>query len=273
MPLDWLAMDERRVNEAACILWEAWSAGRRISGLPRGCRPGSLDEGYAIQRAVAERSGSGAVGWKLAATSEAGQAHIGVDGPLAGRLLGSRVYRDGADVPAGPLHMGVAEAEFAFRMGRDLPSRGSSPGAPFPVEAVMEAVESLHPAIEVPDSRFEDFAVAGAPQLVADTACADLFVLGPAAPDEWRALDLASHPAVLRINGVDASAGSGANVLGDPRLALAWIANDRAARGEPLRAGEVVTTGTCVTPAPVRAGDELLADFGPLGAVGARLAA
>ena len=263
-------MDEAQVSEAARILGDAWSAGRRIPGLPRACRPGSLDEGYAVQRAVAERDGSGTVGWKIAATSEAGQAHIGVDGPLAGRLLGSRLYRGGADLPAGPLHMGVAEAEFAFRMGRDLPSRR----APFSVDTVMEAVASLHPAIEIPDSRFEDFTAAGAPQLVADTACADLFVLGPAAPEAaWRALDLAAHPAVLRINGADASSGVGANVLGGPHLALAWIANDRAERGEPLRAGEIVTTGTCVAPAPIRAGDELLADFGPLGAVGARLAA
>ena len=267
MPLDWLVMDERQVNEAARILWEAWSARRRIAALPRGCRPGSLDEGYAIQRAVAERSGSGTVGWKIAATSEAGQAHIGVDGPLAGRLLESKLYRDGAGVPAGPLHMGVAEAEFAFRMGRDLPSNGT----PFLIEEVMERVDALHVAIEIPDSRFDDFAVAGAPQLVADTACADFFVLGPAAPDGWRTIDLASHPVVLRVNGVDASTGAGANVLGDPRIALAWIANDRAERGEPLLAGEVVTTGTCVTPATVRPGDELRADFGPLGTVGARL--
>ena len=268
MPLDWLAMNEGQINEAARILWDARGAGRRIPALPRGCRPASLDEGYAIERAVAERSGSGAVGWKIAATSEAGQAHIGVDGPIAGRLLESGRYHGGADIAAGSLHMGVAEAEFAFRMGRDLPSRG----APFPPDAVMEGVDALHLAIEIPDSRFEDFAVAGAPQLVADSACAHLFVLGPAAPDGWRTIDLASHPVVLRINGADASAGSGANVLGDPRIALAWIANDRAERGEPLRAGEIVTTGTCVTPAAVRPGDELLADFGSLGTVGARLA-
>ena len=268
MPLDWSAMDERRIDEAARILWDAWSAGRRIPTLPRSCRPGTLDEGYAVQRAVAERSGSGTVGWKIAATSEAGQAHIGIDGPLAGRLLESRLYRGGAVIRAGALHMGVAEAEFAFRMGRDLPSDG----APLSIDAVMDGADALHVAIEIPDSRFEDFAAAGAPQLAADCACADLFVLGPAAPDGWRTIDLASHAVVLRINGAEASAGSGANVLGDPRIALAWLANDRAKRGEPLRAGEVVTTGTCVTPAPVRPGDELLADFGPLGTVGARLA-
>ena len=260
-------MDERRVNEAARILWDAWSARRRIPALPGDCRPESLDDGYAVQRAVAERSGSGTIGWKIAATSKAGQAHIGVDGPLAGRLLESKAHHDGACIPAGHLHMGVAEAEFAFRIGRDLPAND----APFSIDDVMDRVDSLHVAIEIPDSRFDDFAVVGAPQLIADTACAEFFVLGPAALETWRTVHLAAHPVVLRVNGTDAATGTGANVLGDPRIALAWIANDRAARGEPLLAGEVVTTGTCVTPAPVEPGDELSADFGVLGTVRARL--
>ena len=261
-------MREHRISQAAGILWDAWSAGRRIAALPDDCRPATLDDGYAIQRAVAERSGSGTIGWKIAATSKAGQAHIGVDAPLAGRLLEIKAHGDGDRIPAGDLHMAVAEAEFAFRLGRDLPSGG----VPRSVDEVMDAVGALHVAIEIPDSRFDDFASAGAPQLVADFACAEFFVLGPAAPDAWRTIDLASHPVVFRVNGAEASTGSGANVLGDPRIALAWIANDRAARGEPLVAGEVVTTGTCVIPAPVAPGDELEADFGPLGTVGARLA-
>ena len=260
-------MDSRQVDEAARILWDAWSEGRRIPALRADCRPESLDDGYAIQRAVAGRSGSGTIGWKIAATSKAGQAHIGVDAPLAGRLLESKAYRDGDRVPGVGLHMAVAEAEFAFRIGRDLPGSG----VPFTVDDVMAGVESLHVAIEIPDSRFDDFASVGAAQLVADSACAEYFVLGPAAPEGWRAVDLASHPVVFRVNGAEASSGTGANVLGDPRIALAWLANDRAERGEPLRAGEIVTTGTCVIPAPVGPGHELEADFGRLGTVGARL--
>ena len=269
MPLDCVAMNEHRIDEAARILWDAWSAGKRIADLPAACRPASLEDGYALQQAVVERSGSGTIGWKIAATSRAGQAHIGVDAPLAGRLLESKAYRDGDPVPAGNLHMAVAEAEFAFRLGRDLPGTGGS----FSIDDVLAAVAALHVAIEIPDSRFEDFASAGAPQLVADLACAEFFVLGPAAPESWRAVDLASHPVVFRRNGSDASSGTGANVLGDPRIALTWIANDRAKRGDPLRAGEVVTTGTCVTPVTVGPGDEVSADFGPLGAVSARLVA
>ena len=260
-------MDRSALDEAARILWDAWSDGRRIAALPQACRPDRLEEGYAIQRAVAARSGSATIGWKIAATSRAGQAHIGVDGPLAGRLLEGKAYADGDRIPAGRLHMGVAEAEFAFRLARDLP-----PGeAPFSRDEVMSRVAALHLAIEIPDSRFEDFAVVGAAQLVADTACAEYFVLGAPAPEGWREIDLADHPVALRIDGAIASTGTGANVLGDPRIALAWLANDRARRGEPLLAGEVVTTGTCVVPAPVGPGGEILADFGPLGTVGAQL--
>ncbi len=84
---------------------------------------------------------------------------------------------------------------------------------------------SLHPAIEVPDSRFEDFTVVGAPQLIADNACAHQFVLGPEAPAMWRSIDLTSHR-VGEVGTRLSREGSGANVLGDPRLALVWLVNE-----------------------------------------------
>jgi 2-keto-4-pentenoate hydratase len=130
---------------------------------------------------------------------------------------------------------------------------------------VVEATAALHLGIEVPDSRFEDFSIVGAPQLVADNACTEYFVLGPAAPETWRDMDLAAHPAFLAINGDVVAKGIGANVLGDPRLALAWLANDRVLHGEPLRAGELITTGTCIVPAVIAPGDHVAADFGALG--------
>src|SRR5262249_38252356 len=110
------------------------------------------------------------------------------------------------------------------------------------------------------DSRYEDYAHIGAPHLAADDSCACFFscawffVLGPEAAN-WRAVDLAAHPVIAYRNGAVAQSGSGANVLGDPRAALAWLANDRARRGDGLRAGEVVTTGTCVKPVAVAPGD------------------
>ena len=114
--------------------------------------------------------------------------------------------------------MMVGEAEFAFTFARALPRRAN----PYTQEEVLAAVESLHPAIEVPDSRYNDFVKVGAPQLIADSACADWFVLGPATSAEWRSRDLVAHTVVVFVNGAKVSTGSGANVLGDPRIALTW---------------------------------------------------
>ena len=90
--------------------------------------------------------------------------------------------------------MRCVEVEFAFRMGRPLPPRSAA----YTVEEVLAAVETLHPAIELPDSRFADFTAVGAPQLIADDACASLFLLGPAADPTWRDLDLVEHPVRAR---------------------------------------------------------------------------
>jgi 2-keto-4-pentenoate hydratase len=141
----------------------------------------------------------------------------------------------------------------------------------------VAGVATLHPAIEVPDSRYDDFTVAGAAQLIADNACAHDFELGAASPDSWRAIDLAAH----RVRGsVVCSAGLsgppsrleregiGANVLGDPREALAWLVNELSQLNLTLRAGQVVTTGTCLIPLPIAPGDRVTCDFGELGTVG-----
>jgi 2-keto-4-pentenoate hydratase len=260
-----LGPDQTRA--AAALLFDHWQNGRRLAALPSSLRPTTRAEGYAIQAHLEERSALPLFGWKIAATSRAGQAHIGVDGPLAGRILAERVLQDGAAVPLGANHMRVAEAEFAFRMGQDLPPRK----AVYDPDAVLAAVEALHPAIEVPDSRFEDFAAVGAPQLIADNSCAHLFVLGPPATIDWRGIDLAEHPVVGRVAGRIERQGKGANVLDDPRLALTWLVNELSQLGITLKAGQVVTTGTCTIPLEVEPNDELVASFGTLGEVSVRL--
>ena len=226
-------------------------------------RPANRAEGYAIQGLLERRSAFPLFGWKIAATSKAGQAHIAVDGPLAGRLLRERVFDSGGEVPFGSNHMRVAEAEFSFRMGRDLRPRPE----PYTVHEVLAAVDTLHPAIEIPDSRFEDFTIVGAPQLIADNACAHYFVLGPAAPDRWRSIDLGEHTVIGAIAGKSTREGRGANVLGDPRIALTWLVNELSGLGIPLSIGQLVTTGTCLVPLEIAPGDHMTADFGILGAV------
>jgi 2-keto-4-pentenoate hydratase len=162
----------------------------------------------------------------------------------------------------------VAELEFAFRMGGDLPPRAGE----YTQDEVLAAVATLHPAIELPDSRFAHFESAGLAQLLADNACAHYFLLGAPAGNGWRALDLAAHPGKAYRNGALAEEGVGANVLGDPRIALTWLANELSRHGMTLKAGQVVTTGTCVKPLAIAVGDHIEGDLGVLGRVSVRIA-
>jgi 2-keto-4-pentenoate hydratase len=259
----------RRWSRASDLLWDHWHSGRRLAELPNDVRPQTRGEGYAIQSRLESRTRGPLFGWKIAATSVAGQKHINVDGPLAGRLLRERVFATGAELPFGANHMRVAEAEFAFRMEHDLPPRAD----PYSVDEVLAAVETLHPAIEIPDSRYDDFTLVGGPQLIADNACAHLFVLGDAAPASWRDVDLVEHRVIGTVEGGVAHEGKGANVLGDPRVALAWLANELSGIGVTLAANQVVTTGTCLVPLPIAPGCRVAMDFGTLGKVTTHLGA
>ncbi len=256
---------------AARLLWQHWSAGTALDALPQGLRPATRAEGHAIQARLPQVAGCGVVGWKIAATSAAGQAHIGVSGPLAGRILATEVDRDGASVSLHGNRMHVAEPEFGFRFGAALAPRAQ----PYTRTQVLDAVATLQPVFEVPNSRFADFAHAGEPQLQADNACSGRFVVGTPAALDWRALDLRTlqvHARVLDASGCRIErTGDGSAVLGDPRDALTWLVNELRALGIALREGDLVSTGTCMVPLQVQPGDTVHADFGALGALTVRL--
>jgi 2-keto-4-pentenoate hydratase len=234
------------------------------TGTPAPASPSA--EGYAIQSHFLESSQYPLFGWKIAGTSEAGQKHINVDAPLAGRLLAEKRRPDGAAIPIQTNNMRVAEVEFAFRFGMDIGPREK----PYSVDEVMAAVASLHPAIEIPDSRYDDFCAVGAPQLIADNACANLVIVGPAAEIDWRKIDLAAHRVSGKVIGKFENQGVGANALGDPRAALTWLVNELSSLGITAAAGQTVITGTCVKPLDVLPGDAVTADWGIFGMLSAR---
>jgi 2-keto-4-pentenoate hydratase len=253
------------IHRAAEALLTLWQQRGRCEGLDQAIRPRDRKEGYAVQQALTSMQPHALFGWKIAATSTAGQAHIGVDGPLAGSLYTDRVLQDGAEVTLQNNLMLVAEIEFAFRFGRTIMPRASA----YSVDEVLDAVSCVHPSIEVPDSRYEDFVTAGAPQLIADNACANLFVLGPRA-DDWRGFDYVNQAVTVNLNGTAIDSGYGRNVLGDPRVALAWLVNELSSLSVACQAGQVVTTGTCRVPVVVKPGDRIDADFGVLGKMSCR---
>ncbi len=174
-------------------------------------------------------------------------------GRSAGRILKGRLVPPGGTIPLGSNLMRVAEAEFAFVLGKAMPARGE----PYTQAEVMEAVSALRLSIEVPDSRYADFTKVGAPSLIADMACPSWLMLGPAVEADWRGIDLSTHRVTAFKNGAEAAVGSGKAVLGDPRIALTWLVNEAARYGGGVQAGQFVTTGTCVVPVPIAPGDTI----------------
>ena len=247
--------------QAAQIIWNCWINGETIKSLPDTLRPKTREQGYAIQAHFEQFSKYPLFGWKIAATSSSGQNHIRVSSPMAGRLLQERVFQPSAELEIGANRMAVAEPEFAFRMCKTLEHRDH----PYGQEEVISAASTLHPAIEIPDSRFQDFTDVGEPNLIADNACAHEIIIGPPMPDCWRTMDLREHSVKISVLHGPTHHGQGSDVLGGPGDALTWLANELSKNGLSLNAGSTVTTGTCAQPIPIKSGDIVRADYGVLG--------
>lgn len=256
-------MRNQDIQAASDFLTTVWREGRHVEKMPDGLRPATRAEAYAVQACVEKLSSLPLAGWKIAATSRAGQKHINVGGPMAGRLLAERIVPLGQTVRLGANRMLVVEVEFVFRMGATLSPRA----APYGQAEVIVAVEALHLGIEVPDSRYLVFEQAGEQQIIADNACADQFVLGPEVNADWRRADLGTHV----VRGVSSRGiiheGRGANVLGGPLIALTWLVNELSRLGVALERGQIVTTGTCCVPVPIAPGDSVTGDYGSFGSL------
>ncbi len=215
---------------------------------------------YAIQdalRAELERRGERPIGWKLGATSPAGQAVMGVTEPACGFLFPRR-YASGAEVPVSDFVSLGVEAEVAFRMRATLAGPGVTAASAAP------AVEGAAPALELPDFMFS-----GTPRVadfVANSVLARAIVLGsPLVP--LAGLDLAREEVVYEQNGEPVGTYTGAEVMGNPLNALAWLANHLATRGLALAPGDVVMSGAISKILRPKAGDAVRARFSRLGSV------
>src|ERR1700746_2706165 len=194
---------------------------------PADAAPRDEAEGYRIQRAVHDlllpQVGS-LVGYKIGCTSKVMQEYLQIPHPCGGGVFERVVHASGVSLHAGDFVRVGVECEIAVRLARDLaPSE-----EPFTAEWVGEAVEAYFPAIEIVDDRYEQWETIGAPTLIADDFFAAGCVLGKAvvrsaAPDLLRVTGRAL------INGAEAGRGTGADVLGHPHHALAWLPHQRAA--------------------------------------------
>lgn len=199
------------------------------------------------------------VGWKLGLTSKNKQQAMGVDAPLYGRVTSGMLSAYGAPVRFDRFIHPRVESEIAFLLARDVEG-------PATITSVLAATEAVFAAVDVLDSRYEGFRFT-LEDVIADNASAGAFYLGPVArrPDELP--DLRLLGAVVRVNGEVAMTAAGAAVMGHPAASVAYLANELAAQGEGLRAGQLVFSGGVTAPVPVVAGGSVTFEFDQLGTI------
>jgi 2-keto-4-pentenoate hydratase len=198
------------------------------------------------------------VGHKVGLSSKAMQQMMGVDEPDYGHLLADMEVKPGSAVDTSRYCQPRVEPEVGFILGDDLPEDCTE-------EQALAATEAIAPALELIDSRIADWRIR-LPDTIADNASSAGFVLGESRLDP-RATDLTAIPVELHRNGELVETGRSDAVLGNPLVAVAWLARTVARFGVRLRAGHVILPGSCTRAVDLRPGDAFRAGFGPLGAV------
>lgn len=254
-----------QILQAAQIIATSRRNRAALKPLPPEVAPRDEADGYRVQRAVHDLllPGTGAlVGYKIGCTSKVMQEYLDIPHPCGGGVFARGVHDSGVRLRAADFVRVGVECEIAVRLARDLaPSE-----EPFTAEWVMEAIEAYLPAIEIVDDRYEQWETLGAPTLVADDFFAAACVLG--APRARNAVpNLLSVNGRALINGEEAGRGSGADVLGHPHNALAWLANHLAEEGRGLHKGQIVLTGSLVKTVWLKPGDHVAMELDGLGRV------
>ncbi|SEP05543.1 2-keto-4-pentenoate hydratase [Trujillonella endophytica] len=220
---------------------------------------------YQVQQGLnAAKAARGArvVGRKIGATSEAVQRQLGVDQPDFGVLFDDMVYAEDTVIPLSRLIQPKAEAEVAFVLAEDLAE------GPLDLAQVRAAIDHAVAALEIVDSRITDWDISFA-DTVADNASSGVYVLGGQrrSLDDLEPVDVTMS---MSIDGEEVSTGTGAACLGDPLVAVAWLAHQARTFGEPLRAGQVVLSGALGPMRPIPPGATVTAAISGLGSVTAQ---
>lgn len=266
-------LTQTEITSAAARLYQAEKS-RVQTGLLSILHPAmTIDDAYRIQAAfVALRHAQGrkTIGWKIGLTSKAMQSALNISTPDSGVLMDDMAFEHGATIPANRFIQPRIEAELAFLMKAPLQ------GPNVTVAEVLFATDHIIPALEILDTRILRVDTgSGKARTIVDTisdnaANAGIVTGGhPMPPDgfdpRWAGV------IVLRNDEVEET-GLGAGVLNQPALAVAWLANRLADYGQHIAAGQIVLSGSFIRPIEARSGDNILADFGPMGSVGCSFA-
>jgi 2-keto-4-pentenoate hydratase len=248
------------IHDALALRLRAAYTGGAVPPLRDGLDPVDADGAYAVQDINTRfwvSQGRRIVGRKAGLTAKAVQTQLGVDQPDFGALFDDMRVADGGMLDPARALQPKAEAEIAFVLGADLPDPETTP------DMAAAAIASVHAAIEIVDSRIADWKITFA-DTVADNGSSAFFVLADIGKP-LAGLDIYTAGMVMEVNGVIASIGVGAAALGNPLNAAAWLARTLAARGDPLKAGDVLLAGALGPMVALNVGDHVRAIVGGIG--------
>jgi 2-keto-4-pentenoate hydratase len=239
-------------RQAAELLVAARRRREPLDGLPAALRPPDAAAAFAIQDAVMDLLGERAGGWKVGLTPGAA--------PSCAPLFASLIHPSPLQIPAAAVPLLGVEGEIAVRLGRDLPPRA----APYERADVLAAIDGVCAAIEIVHSRYRAFLKCTPDDKLADNVGNGAFTY--AAPiTDWRRLDLSNLRVRLEIGGKTLVDKTGGCPSGDPIVAVVWLANHLTGRCGGLKAGQIVTTGSCTGMPFAQPGDRAVATFDHLG--------
>lgn len=255
------ATDMPSTDDLARQLLQAYTTGQRLDVLPDS-GPLNIEQAYAVQRAVWRKMTAGArpAAWKVGAPNRTSEA-------TAAAIFPQRVARSPATFSARDFHTLGIEAEIAVCFGRDLPARADPRAEPFRREQILAAIDSVHVAMELVDSRLADTQAAGPLWRLADSLLNGGLVIGEAIPD-WRELDF-SKLTVRAYSGEKLLTETvGRPPLDDLFFCLPWWLTFNGG----AQAGDIITTGAWNGMHPVGLPAEVSAEFVGVGSVSAVLA-
>ncbi|MET4898412.1 hypothetical protein RN629_14845 [Sphingomonadaceae bacterium jetA1] len=230
-----MAFPPSPLSELARAIAEARATNQTIPPPPAAL---TMDEAYAVQSESLRLREAAVAGYKIGLTNPAAQRSMGTTEPILGRLCAADILHGMATIPAGAQPR-FAEAELVVEMGTDL----SHSGAPIDEARVAAAIGGVYAGIELCTSRYavDDIDIGA---LIADNGHAEWLVVGGRLSHGWDDRFATMEACLLRDNAPPV-VGNSASVLGNPLAAVTWLANWLATRGEALRRGQLVATGSC----------------------------
>ncbi|PXY26023.1 2-keto-4-pentenoate hydratase [Prauserella sp. PE36] len=255
-------MDTNAVSDVAAQLLQAYETGKPMPPIIDSHPGATVGDAYRIQQEQVRTwlaGGEVIKGHKVGLSSAAMQEQMGVDQPDYGHLLSGMFHLEQQPIRTANFLQPRIEPEIAFVLGKPL----SGPGAT--VADAARAVEFVLPALEIVDSRIQDWKISIV-DTIADNASSGGVVLG-SKPTPLSAVDLRLVGCTLHQRGELVATGAGGAVLGSPLNSLVWLANTLGPHGVTLEAGHVVLPGSMTRAFPVSAGDTVVANMAGLGSV------